>query len=379
MDDNDDDDDEWGDFDQARPSQDHIDNLCESEPNSARSEAARQLAHQQSIEEWGAFDNSTSVALSQDDNDEDGWQAEFSGAAPSVPVPSIPVVNLKMLKEMLDDDAFWDDGFSDGDHDNCFDNEITVTDIPTLFDLESLSEEAKSFDDEKRRYAQLWLSLRVVEEAISLKFDWKNSEIRKNHFDAIKIKANDAKKEIRSAANMFNTASLLLPTTPLQPSSSSTCTSSEDHHTSTQTSKTSSSSSPPSVESPSIPAADFDWADSGLTNPMNRANASSAIIDVDFLSTNGKATSYTSPLQKDLEQFGLALSNGAGSGAMTDRGPNIFDTLMSSTSSTAGRRSPYRSPEVLSLDAQKLLEQLPDLQYLQSGVLMFPVGTNLPH
>lgn len=44
-----------------------------------------------------------------------------------------------------------------------------------------------------------------------------------------------------------------------------------------------------------------------------------------------------------------------------------------------GRKSPYRNPQVLSLDAQKLLEKLPDLQYLQSDMLMFPVGTNLPH
>lgn len=367
-----DDDDDWGAFDQARPSTDRSEDVT-SNPSSARSQEARQLAHQQSLEEWGAFEAPKSELNGGDGDDEDDeWQAEFSSAAVTTTkpftAPDMILENLKILEEMLDDDTFWDDGYSEENQEQ--DPEPTdAIDIPSLFDAESLVEMSNEFVDEKKKYSKLWLSLRVIEEAISLKFDWKQSEIRKNHFKSLKINPITVKKETRAtAAAIFDTSNLLLPT-PIQHQSSS-----ESHDLKT------SSSSTPSVDSPSVPAVDFDWDTSGLTNPMNRANQSSAIIDVDFLSTNGVATAYTSTLQKDLEQFGL---NGVKTTAASSNGSTILETLMSQANGTAGGANHhghrYRTPEVLSLDARKLLERLPDLQYLQSEVLMFPVGTNLPH
>ncbi|CAO4377544.1 unnamed protein product [Caenorhabditis nigoni] len=341
---NDEDDDDWGAFDQARPSTDRSD------------ESSQQLAHQQSLEEWGAFEE-TQKTSTNDDVDDDEWQAEFSSASTATTV--IPSENLKALEEMLEDDAFWDDGY-------CEAMELEETqnadplDIPALFDTEELKELSNEFEDlEKAKYSKLWLSLRFIEEAISLKFDWKQSEIKRNHFKALKIQPITVKKETRAtAAAIFDTSNLLLPIPITQHS-----TSSEDQQ------KTLTS---PAVDSPSVPAVDFDWDTSGLTNPMNRANQCSAIIDVDFLGSNGVATAYTSTLQQDLEQFGLT----NGSAKSNSNGSSILENLMSRTNGSTSR---YRTPEVLSLDARQLLERLPDLQYLQSEVLMFPVGTNLPH
>ncbi|EGT53128.1 hypothetical protein CAEBREN_12204 [Caenorhabditis brenneri] len=354
---NDDDDDDWGAFDQARPSTDRSEE--QSDQNSSARSQEQQLAHQQSLEEWGAFETTADNQKEVDDDDE--WQAEFSSAPP--PVPTITLENLKALEEMLEDDTFWNDGFAEDDCQN-ESTSMDVVDIPSLFDAETLEEMSNGFDDdEKQRYSKLWLALRVIEEAISLKFDWNKSEVRKNHFKSLKINPITVKKEIRATAAAFDTSNLLLPT-PIQQHSST----SDSHHDSSNP-KTSSSS--PSVDSPSVPAVDFDWDTSGLTNPMNRANQSSAIIDVDFLGSNGVATAYTSTLQKDLEQFGLN-----GSVKTTSNGSTILETLMSRAN---GANNHFRAPEVLSLDARKLLEKLPDLQYLQSEVLMFPVGTNLPH
>ncbi|CAP22709.1 LOW QUALITY PROTEIN: Protein CBG01438, partial [Caenorhabditis briggsae] len=365
---NDEDDDDWGAFDQARPSTD-------------RSDGPSQLAHQQSLEDWGAFEETQKTSTTNDDNEDDEWQAEFSSASTASTV--IPAENLKTLEEMLEDDAFWDDGYCEAmELEEISENDSSSSsplDIPALFDTEELKELTNEFEDlEKAKYSKLWLSLRVIEEAIS------------------------------------------------------------------QEQKTSTS---PAVDSPSVPAVDFDWDTSGLTNPMNRASKQlhemsqkcrrfvcrattdcinllkcnlllasfnpyntktmqirsvvnalthrfpnlwkpfsrnfgykeayqcSAIIDVDFLGSNGVATAYTSTLQQDLEQFGLT----NGSTKSNSNGSSILENLMSranDSSSTTGR---YRTPEVLSLDARQLLERLPDLQYLQSEVLMFPVGTNLPH
>ncbi|UMM32941.1 hypothetical protein L5515_006585 [Caenorhabditis briggsae] len=348
---NDEDDDDWGAFDQARPSTD-------------RSDGPNQLAHQQSLEEWGAFEETQKTSTTNDDNEDDEWQAEFSSASTASTV--IPAENLKTLEEMLEDDAFWDDGYCEAmELEEISENDSSSSyplDIPALFDTEELKELTNEFEDlEKAKYSKLWLSLRVIEEAISLKFDWKQSEIKRNHFKALKIQPITVKKETRAtAAAIFDTSNLLLPTPITQ------------HSTSSEEQKTSTS---PAVDSPSVPAVDFDWDTSGLTNPMNRANQCSAIIDVDFLGSNGVATAYTSTLQQDLEQFGLT----NGSAKSNSNGSSILENLMSranGSSSTTGR---YRTPEVLSLDARQLLERLPDLQYLQSEVLMFPVGTNLPH
>lgn len=100
---------------------------------------------------------------------------------------AVPVENLEFLEKMLDDESFWDDGFEEDDDEQKFVEQLVVSDFPAVFDSESLPEDVKEFQDEQRRYCQLWLSLRVVEEAISLKFDWKESRIRGSHFKAIKI------------------------------------------------------------------------------------------------------------------------------------------------------------------------------------------------
>ncbi|KAF1753608.1 hypothetical protein GCK72_020165 [Caenorhabditis remanei] len=359
-----DDDDEWGAFDQARPSTDRSDDPSASS-NSTRSQEAHQLAHQQSLEEWGAFETSENAKDAAGDDD-DEWQAEFSSAAPPpLSVPDVPLENLKILEEMLDDESFWDDGYAEGDRDG-EENSTDAIDIPSLFDSENLDEMSKEFEDvEKQKYSKLWLSLRVIEEAISLKFDWKQSEIRKNHFKSLKINPIAVKKETRAtAAAAFDTSNLLLPTPILQP------TSSDSNHDLTNNPKTSSSS--PSVDSPSVPAVDFDWDTSGLTNPMNRANQSSAIIDVDFLGTNGVASAYTNPLQQDFEHFGL---NGVKT-TEASNGSKILEQLMSGMNGTSDH---YRSTELLSLDARKLLERLPDIGYLRATSLKLPLGTNLPH
>ncbi|CAI5453204.1 unnamed protein product [Caenorhabditis angaria] len=296
-------DDEWGDFDQARPSR------------------------QQSVD---VVEPSPSKPGNLDSFDDDDWQAEFTGA-PEV-IQNFPS-SLKGLEEMLEDREFWNDGFDEN-------NEIDLR--------ENLEQEEIEND--------LWKSLRVVEEAFSLKFEWKNSSTRGKHFRSIKI---DEKQVRIPAKSAFDMSSILLPT---QPSTSTT-----------QQSTSENSKKEVAVESPSIPVVDFDWDTSGLTNPLKGASQSSAIIDVDFLHSNG-ASSYTNPLQKDLADFGLNSVSETISGTQSNSSSsNILDSIM--TKVEAGRKSPYRDTQVLSLDARSLLDQLPDLQYIQSNMLMFPMGS----
>ncbi|CCD74329.1 Aftiphilin clathrin-binding box domain-containing protein [Caenorhabditis elegans] len=258
----DDDDDDWGAFDQARPSTDRT----ESSPNSSRSQEAR---HQQSLDEWGAFENSNDLKANGDE-----WQAEFSSASDVPPPPSDTVLeNLELLDEMLENVEFWHDGFQEECREEEESPEMDVVDIPALFDSENLVEMVNSFEVERQRDSRLWLSLRLVEEAISLKFDWNNSEIRKNHLKSLKINPVTAKKEPRAMNSFFDTSNLLLPT-PIQATTTSSSTESSHDSSATATNPKTSSSSPPSsvIDSPSVPAVDFDWDTSGLTNPMNRAS-----------------------------------------------------------------------------------------------------------
>ncbi|CAB3398115.1 unnamed protein product [Caenorhabditis bovis] len=329
------DDDDWGDFDQARPSK-----IEAIKPTFTKND---------SLEDWGAFEGEEIKGANDD------WQAEFASAAVG-PSTSVEAESFLKLESLMDNEEFWNDGF---DSENVYtpeeDEECNseCSDIIQKFNDVNLNENDAS--------AYLWLSLRIVEDARSLKFEWKSSSLRKNHFNSLRI---DPNKVERREKPIFD-SSMLLPT----PVSSSVPSSSNKLSPTEESKDTPSSTS--NGDSPTIPVVDFDWDASGLTNPLKGAGQTSAIIDVDFLSSNGVVNSFTNPLQKDLAEFGLNSSNELQNHSKS----SILDSILQKTNES--RKSPYKDVQVLSLDARKLLEQLPDLEYLQSSMLMFPMGSGI--
>ncbi|EPB70158.1 hypothetical protein ANCCEY_10748 [Ancylostoma ceylanicum] len=189
-------------------------------------------------------------------------------------------------------------------------------DISVMFDADkppAIENDAASFD----RSFHLWFALRIVEDALALKFEWKGSGHGENLFKTLSV---DPTAVGRGTLPPLSTSTVLEPTpfTANGTTRRSVIISREEGAhgakvlTSDVTVSSLASKNPTTVvESPSFPQADFDWDKSGLTNPTKAANRSSALLDVDFLSANngGGSSSTISTLQKELDQLGLLNSS----------------------------------------------------------------------
>ncbi|XP_059154262.1 aftiphilin-like isoform X2 [Physella acuta] len=101
-----------------------------------------------------------------------------------------------------------------------------------------------------------------------------------------------------------------------------------------------------------IPPVDFDWSSSGLTNPLT-ANT----LDLDFLVVQGSDSSEkTSVFKADSQES-----------ARSSLQP--LEEMMKKSTPTAK----LATQEVLSPEALRILERMPNLSFMQSRVLMFPV------
>ncbi|KAE9417781.1 hypothetical protein Angca_001310, partial [Angiostrongylus cantonensis] len=210
---------------------------------------------------------------------------------------------------------------------------------------------------------ELWLALRIVEDALALKFEWKGSQHRVNLFRALGVDPVDDGC-VSSSPSMFT----VLEPTPLIANGTTRRSVIISREGGAHDAKVVSAEAPASdsqstaatlpIESPSIPSADFDWEKSDLVNPTMAANRSSALLDVDFLWANsgGGNSSAISTLQKELDQLGLS-NTLSQTRAKPENQPSMLDVVMASA--TKLEKKIVRPPSELSLDARALHDQLP--------------------
>ncbi|KAK5975552.1 hypothetical protein GCK32_008747, partial [Trichostrongylus colubriformis] len=326
-------------------------------------------------EEWNAFSTGNG-------NENEGWSADFGAfeetsaqkevthQAPVTEDAMLPeAVSSPILEELCDSTNLWN-----------VDSEIGLDeafDITKLLDTDASMK--KEVDTSFDRSFDLWLALRIVEDALALKFEWKGSEYGLNLFKTLRVDPNAVG---RGTLPPLSTSTVLepIPFTANGTTRRSVIISREEGAYGAKI--VASDVSPSAVhnnslavnsESPSIPQADFDWEASDLTNPTKAANRSSALLDVDFLSANsgGGCSSTISTLQKELDQLGLSSADPPTLQKPASQ-PTVLDMLMASATTTSKRKN--RQPSELSLDARALHDQLPDLDFLRANMIMFPLG-----
>ncbi|ETN80852.1 hypothetical protein NECAME_02251 [Necator americanus] len=255
--------------------------------------------------------------------DDDEWSADFAFCGEiSVGEGSRETINSKtadvsssaescpILDELCDCSNLWDVENEIG-NDEAYDiSAMLDADKPVI--LKNEKNESASLD----RSFHLWFALRIVEDALALKFEWKNAEHGENLYKALAI---DPKAVGRGSLPPLSSGTVLEPTPFIANGTArrSVIISREGAHdakvfrSESTINALQSRNLSTAAESPSIPQADFDWDKSGLTNPTKASNRSSALLDVDFLSANsGSGSSSTiSTLQKELDQLGLSNSS----------------------------------------------------------------------
>nr|CDJ85235.1 Protein Y45G5AM.9, isoform b [Haemonchus contortus] len=327
-------------------------------------------------EEWNAFNTAK-------DCENEGWSADFEAfgdashgeeVAGRAPVPEDGIfpgsVPSPILDELCDSMDLWN-----------VDSEIGLDeayDISKMLDSDASSK--KEVDPSFERSFDLWLALRIVEDALALKFEWKGSEHGSNLFKTLRV---DPSAVGRGSLPPLSTTTVLepIPFTANGTTRRSVIISREEgaYGAKIVASDVSTNALPTmnctavNAESPSIPQADFDWDASDLKNPTKAANRSSALLDVDFLSANsgGGSSSTISTLQKELDQLGLSATEPPTLRKPASQ-PTMLDMLMASATNTSKRNN--RQPSELSLDARALHDQLPDLEFLRANMIMFPLG-----
>ncbi|KJH50926.1 hypothetical protein DICVIV_02887 [Dictyocaulus viviparus] len=327
-------------------------------------------------EEWSSF---ISPKESKSDS---SWSADFKGCSGpfteevgcsscvSHPITSDLLTSETMaslgLEELCDMLGLWHVENKFGDDE--------VYDVISILDSDA-STIKENKDVPFFKGCELWLSLRVIEEASALKFEWRGSQHRANFYKTLGIDANTTRASSSPSA-MFN----ILEPTPITENGATRqfakmlCEEARNSKTVAPgviSCELQASVPSTSVEPLSIPNADFDWEKSGLTNPTTAANRSSALLDVDFLWANssGGNASTISTLQKELDQLGLSNSK-----IVPENLPSMLDVVMASA--TKSDRKNIRPPSELSLDARALHDQLPDIDFLRSSMIMFPIGGN---
>ncbi|KAK6752999.1 hypothetical protein RB195_012545 [Necator americanus] len=317
--------------------------------------------------------------------DDDEWSADFAfcgeisvGEGPRETINSktadvsSSAESCPILDELCDCSNLWDVENEIG-NDEAYDiSAMLDADKPVI--LKNEKNESASLD----RSFHLWFALRIVEDALALKFEWKNAEHGENLYKALAI---DPKAVGRGSLPPLSSGTVLEPTPFIANGTArrSVIISREGAHdakvfrSESTINALQSRNLSTAAESPSIPQADFDWDKSGLTNPTKASNRSSALLDVDFLSANsGSGSSSTiSTLQKELDQLGLSNSSSQMLKKPSSQ-PSMLDVLMASAAKPDGRIN--RPPSELSLDARALHDQLPDIEFLRANMIMFPMG-----
>ncbi|CAN8000580.1 unnamed protein product [Ixodes hexagonus] len=203
--------------------------------------------------------------------------------------------------------------------------------------------------DPSSSHTKLWLRLQDLDQATSLHYQWSNSGCCQHLLHSLNI---DSRNILRNPSVPLFACHLGL----LEPQRGQ---------------------ADEALESPApeecIPPAQFDWTSSGLVNPLEQPSSSS-LLDLDFLtalSSNARTDAPASSVANAGLEEELACP---AEGAPSVRGACRLQQLLASNVPTlAPSLQPRSKPPLLSSDAQRLLDSLPDLTFMQAAVLMFPV------
>ncbi|XP_063604712.1 aftiphilin-like isoform X2 [Penaeus indicus] len=124
-----------------------------------------------------------------------------------------------------------------------------------------------------------------------------------------------------------------------------------------------------------IPPAKFDWTSSGLTNPLEGPAYNSSLFDLDLLLTNSSiGKGATNALLASLEREFLSEGGEKGTSGRIKSPPTpsplVQQILGGGMSKASSATTPLQS---LAPDVRLVVEQLPDLGFMRSRVLMFPI------
>ncbi|KAK0410424.1 hypothetical protein QR680_005124 [Steinernema hermaphroditum] len=296
--------------------------------------------------------------------EENDWAADFtefssstpeSGveekASPPPPQSVASVEHVPTIEELFEEDDFWSIETMSQEDEGIADDE--VYDILTELDIDDISDDCRSS-------LKLWRHLRIVEETLALKFQWKVSAANTVLLRTLDM---DVKKaEIKNsylpafAQQLIGDGGVLKPTqhvtsafgsdSPPQPTSDPVAT----------------------VASLSVEPVNFNWSDS-VANEQKESSDGSVLSAV---------------LQRDLDELGLnTAEDHTKTPATTQQSSswNVDELLKKQQTArqsspcemTNGKLPQSRSRNELSLDAQALHDSLPDLDYMLSNVLMFPL------
>ncbi|VDK73926.1 unnamed protein product [Litomosoides sigmodontis] len=326
-------------------------------------------------DEFGDFEKFTKVEKTQK-NENDSWAHFESSSFPGVKNKSTETPPLPPLLENLCDDELWATVAREGENND----EQDISDNGIYETLRNAMNNAKVKD---RPDEMVWISVSIIEEALALKLQWHNSSIRSCFLHSLNIDMNQTlvrHSDLPVFAQQLEESAVLAPASVAKSSTEVAVT--EEKNTSSVSQQVPTRSI--TVDSLAVPPVQFDWNNSGLTNPLKTGSlsVSSASLDLDFLvSTSSKGavsdgsptTQVFSTLQKDLTAFGLNFPDDAEKSKTEKDISSSTSIVLDYVLNKNGDGRKYKPVSELSLDARALHDQLPDLDYMLSNVLLFPV------
>ncbi|XP_042887804.1 aftiphilin-like isoform X2 [Penaeus japonicus] len=124
-----------------------------------------------------------------------------------------------------------------------------------------------------------------------------------------------------------------------------------------------------------IPPAKFDWTSSGLTNPLEGPAYNSSLFDLDLLLTNSSiGKGATNALLASLEREFLSEGGEKGTSGRMKSPPTPSPLVQQILGGGMNKASSATTPlQSLAPEVRLVVEQLPDLGFMRSRVLMFPI------
>ncbi|KAK7870670.1 hypothetical protein R5R35_009839 [Gryllus longicercus] len=308
-----------------------------------------------------------------------------------VPVPDAETT----LDELGDFDDFETTEFHPYEMHSADDNDKLLERIESLIkdlfpnDVEMAAEifpvESEPLMEYLNTVSPVWDKLRVIESSHALTYQWSGSTANKALLSSLGIDSRNILFGPRWNASVPRFAANL-GFSPLEPVRAS-----GNGANAQPSSSVSSSLKEPSriapTESPetsgnegTVPAAQFDWTSSGLVNPLDCTQ--SALLDLDYLNTFDNFASSSSSvaawelasLEKELQPQNEESTPGATQ--PTTQTDQLVQRILAARQSVP--LASVQRRDGLSPEAIKVLDSLPDLSFLRTKMLMFPVHTPSP-
>lgn len=236
-----------------------------------------------------------------------------------------------------------------------FSTRLTVADT----ELEQKEDDILEMNAEKSD-SDIWYNMKGLKTTNALAYHWSHSQWNDHLYQTLKVDTRNILFGHKKSSSVPIFASGL---TMLEPTKGPVGSSTRSHDTLIDTTKSDESQV---YTQDTIPPAQFDWSSSGLTNPLEEANKT---LNLDFLIQESEQTSGKSHA---LESEFLGVEDSTSHKPATIQPlENILANLK--TSSTF---KPTNQNEDLSQEASRIIQSLPNLAFMKTNVLMFPLKMN---